>query len=38
MRDVSIEYTGRPSNKIGRRNIQEGIKNPLTNYLICVIV
>lgn len=38
MSGVSIEYTGRPSDNIGRRNIQEGIENPLTNYLICAIV
>nr|DAO00659.1 MAG TPA: hypothetical protein [Caudoviricetes sp.]DAU29884.1 MAG TPA: hypothetical protein [Caudoviricetes sp.] len=38
MRDVSIEYTGRPSKYIGRRIIQEGIENPLTNYLICAML
>ena len=38
MSGVSIEYIGRPSKHIGRRNIQEGIENPLTNYSICAIV
>lgn len=32
MRDVSIEYTGRPSKIIGRRNIQAKSKKLWKNY------